>query len=628
MSANSIAEQLLSSGRFKNANKDHARSIKQETSKLWQAQGVDGHLSAPFSAAELSAAISQLKSGKAQGPDNIPPEFLLHSGPKCMEWLQAFYSSCLLRLSIPKIWRRATIIALPKPNKPTDNPKNYRPISLLCVPFKLLERLLLARLDPVVDPQLPDEQAGFRRGRSTVHQIVKLSNDIESSFESRLKAGAVLVDLTAAYDTVWHQGLILKLLWTIPDRHLVRFIADILANRSFVLKTSDGQSSRPRRLRNGVPQGSVLAPMLFNIYISDLPNTTSKQYGYADDLALLYSDKSWPKVEEALTKDMTLIADYLETWRLKLSVAKTTTTAFHLNTKEARRQLTVNLNGTPLPYNATPTYLGVKFDRQLTFKYHLESLRAKVSSRNNLLRRLAGSSWGANTSTLRTGALALVYSAAEYAAPAWCRSAHTSKLDIPLNETLRIITGCLRATPSELLPVLAGIAPAALRREHHTSKLVNKATSDPKHPIHTLVQNAQLGRQRLPSRRPFSRHAASLRESNFNTLDSWRSRWQESTPPPQFTVPPNTMLPPGAELPRKTWVTLNRVRTGVGRFNYNMHRWGLRPSAACVCGPTDQTAHHIIHECPTLRPPQDSALDLTNPTQDTVSWLQQLTEIA
>ncbi|XP_072169950.1 uncharacterized protein [Diadema setosum] len=158
------------------------------------------------------------------------------------------------------------------------------------------------------------------------------------------------------------------------------------------------------------------------------------------------------------------LATYLETWRLKLSMAKTTTTAFHLNTKEARRQHTVPLNGSPLPYNPTPTYLGVKLDRQLTFKHHLESLRAKVSSRNNLLRRLAGSSWGANTSTLRTRALALVYSAAEYAASAWCRSVHTHKLDTTLNETLRIITGCLRPTPSELLPVLAGIAPAALRR--------------------------------------------------------------------------------------------------------------------------------------------------------------------
>ena len=237
-----------------------------------------------------------------------------------------------------------------------------------------------------------------------------------------------LVDLTVAYDTVCHQGLTLKLLRGVPDRHLVRFICTILSNRSFILKTCDGQSSRPRRLKNGVPQGSVLAPLLFNLYISDLPYTTSRQYGYADDPALLHSDSNWTTVaKETLTSDMSQIAGYLKTWRLKLSVAKTSSTAFHLNTKEARRQLTVNVNGSPLPHNPTPTYLGVKLDRQLTYRQHLESLRAKVSSRNNLLRRLAGSSWGASASTLRTGALALVYSAAEYASPAWSRSAHAKK---------------------------------------------------------------------------------------------------------------------------------------------------------------------------------------------------------
>ena len=167
---------------------------------------------------------------------------------------------CLHWSKLPKIWRCAKVIALPKPNKPLDDPKGYRPISLLCVPYKVMERLLYARLDPVIDPQLPKEQAGFRRGKSTTDQVTLLTQDIEDTFQVGEKAGVCLLDLTAAYDTVWHRGLHLKLLQLIPDRHIVNFIMEMLRNRRFPLHTSDGQRSRPRRLKNGVPQGSVLAP--------------------------------------------------------------------------------------------------------------------------------------------------------------------------------------------------------------------------------------------------------------------------------------------------------------------------------------------------------------------------------
>ncbi|KAJ3582285.1 hypothetical protein NHX12_015656, partial [Muraenolepis orangiensis] len=220
-----------------------------------------------------------------------------------------------------------------------------------------------------------------------------------------------------AYDTVWHRGLHLKLLRTIPDRHMVKFIMEMLSNRSFILRTSDGQRSRLRRLRNGVPQGSVLSPLLFNIYIHDLPETTSRQYGYADDLAIMLRRTTWSAVEQGLNQDMSILAAYLRKWRLQLSTGKTVSAAYHLCNGEAKRELSVSVDNKRLEHQLAPKYLGVRLDRTLSYKRHLEEVRAKVTARVSLIRRLAGTTWGASARTLRISTQALVFSAAEYCAP-------------------------------------------------------------------------------------------------------------------------------------------------------------------------------------------------------------------
>ena len=187
---------------------------------------------------------------------------MLHAGSALKSWLCDFLSSCLCLLKIPKIWRRALVVAIPKPTKPVGYPKNYRPLSLLCVPYKILERLIYARLEPLVDPLLPKEQAGFRRGKSTVDQVVPVIQNIEDSFDAKKKAGAVFINLTAAYDTIWHRGLTCKMLRLLPDKHMVRMIMELVRNRSFTLTTGDSKQSRLRRLKNNVPQRSVLAPVV------------------------------------------------------------------------------------------------------------------------------------------------------------------------------------------------------------------------------------------------------------------------------------------------------------------------------------------------------------------------------
>ena len=215
------------------------------------------NISDNFSQREFTAVLQHLKPDKAPGPDSICSELITHAGSALKSWLHDFLSSCLHRLKIPKIWRRALVVAIPKPTKSVGDPKSYRLISLLCVPYKILERLIYARVEPLIDPLLPKEQAGFRRGKSTLDQVVLLTKNIEDSFETKKKADALFVNLTAAYNTVWHRGLTYKLLRLLPDKHMVKMIMELVRNRSFTLTTGDSKQSWLRHLKNGVPQGSV-----------------------------------------------------------------------------------------------------------------------------------------------------------------------------------------------------------------------------------------------------------------------------------------------------------------------------------------------------------------------------------
>ena len=127
-----------------------------------------------------------------------------------------------------------------------------------------------------------------------------LCQDIEGSFQKGKKAGAVFLDLTAAYNTVWMCVLHMKILKTILDKHMIRFIMMMLSNSSFQLHSSNGQRSCLQQLRNSVPLGFVFALMLFKIYIHDLPATQSGKYGYADDLAILLTRPFWKEEETSV----------------------------------------------------------------------------------------------------------------------------------------------------------------------------------------------------------------------------------------------------------------------------------------------------------------------------------------
>ena len=251
----------------------------------------------------------------------------------------------------------------------------------------------------------------------------------------------------------------------------------------------------------------------------------SRKFAYADDLALLHSSGNCKDLEGTLSQDMPTLSAYLQTWRLKLSHTKTVTAAFHLNNREAKRELKVYNNDRLLSFSLTPTYLGVKLNRSLMFYHHLVALHKKLSLRVTLLRRLMDSGWGAGAKTLRIATSSLVYSTAEYCVPVWCRSAHTRLIDSVLNNTWHIVTGCLRSNPTDHLTVLSGIQPAELCRMGVTLSLAHRGSLDPDHILHGLLSGSSDNRQmRLRSGRPFVPGAWNLLD-NLARLGIHASEW-------------------------------------------------------------------------------------------------------
>ena len=425
----------------------------------------------------------------------------------------------------------------------------------------------------------------------------------------------MFVDLTAAYDTVNHRTLLLKLARIVQNNKIVKIIESLLTNRRFYVEM-DGKKSRWRRQKNGLPQGSVLAPKLFNIYTNDQPEfENTRRFIYADDLCLATQSPDFQTIEERLTASLCSLTEYYKQNTLNANPGKTQVCAFHLRNHQANKKLNISWNGKALEHNNYPVYLGVTLDRTLSFSQHMKKVKGKVSARNNLLRTLANSKWGADPTTLRTSALALCYSSAEYCSPVWAKSCHARKIDPELNNACRTITGTLKPTPLPAVYRLAGIAPPNIRRETQSMTQKYRQETDTRHPLYSHINT----RKRLKSRKSFMtteslppEHAAAYR------VHKWKD-W-DHCPTNDAIQGPIEHLPLGTDLPRKEWVTLNRARAKIGKTGKNLKKWGLAQTSECKCGNPDQTMEHLLSEC--KLGPHCTDQDLRMCSSEAITWIQ------
>ena len=260
VNSNQVAHHLLVNGQG-------MMPTKPKCSALPTVEGKPSLVSA-FSEEEYRKGIAALKNNKAAGIDNIMVEQLKNLGPKAHKWLHTMLNTCFIENKIPKIWRKSKIIAILKPGKDSVILMNYRPISLLSHTYNLYERLILNSVSPLLEQHLIMEQSGFRPGKSCTSQLLNLTQHIEDGYQRGMITGATFVDLSAAYDTVNHRMLIQKLYTTTQDSQLCRVIQNMLSNRRFYVELNN-ERSRWRKQKNGLLMGSVLSPILFNIYTND-----------------------------------------------------------------------------------------------------------------------------------------------------------------------------------------------------------------------------------------------------------------------------------------------------------------------------------------------------------------------
>ena len=400
-----------------------------------------------FTSDLVMKAIKSCRNSKAFGPDKLSIFHLKHLGPRAIEYITALFNLSVTTCQIPAIWKSSLIIPIPKPGKDTSQGTSYRPISLLCPAAKVMESLLLPTINKFLLPA--QDQHGFRREHSTTSALLQLTTDIAGGFNQRKppdRTVCVAVDLSAAFDTVCHNNLLSKINRSQLPPATARWLSCYMRGRQ--AKTCfRGVKSTSRKVNTGVPQGSKLSPSLFSFYIADMPRPTDpvKRVCYADDLTVWASGVHIPDLEVSLNNYLEELTTYLKDNSLLISAPKSSVTLLTPDTHQAKTHPDIFIEDSRLPLVKCLKILGVYLDPSLSFNKHSQYVTERVSGRNNILKALAGTSWGQQKETLLMTYKAVGRSIINYAAPVWSPNLHDTnyrKIQYTQNEAPRIATGC------------------------------------------------------------------------------------------------------------------------------------------------------------------------------------------
>lgn len=353
--------------------------------------------------------LNDIDISKSCGTDNITGIHLKTFSHLIASTVAHIFNYSLASGSLPDIWREARVTAIHKKGS-RHLPNNYRPVSLTCIMCKLLEHIIARHIHDFLEVNniLVESQHGFRGGRSCDTQLVYTVNDLAYNRERGAITDVIILDFSKAFDTVSHQKLLYKLSSFGLNDKLVDWLKGFLQNRGQVVKVEAAVSSRCC-VSSGVPQGSVLGPLLFLIFVNDLTDQISSECRLFADDALLYNTRDKAHI---LQEDLNTLEVWSRAWQLSFNIAKCSV----LSIKDSKLEQIYYLNNQRLKNVNSHPYLGIELSYDLKWTVHLNKIIAKSTRLLGMLYRVLKS---ADTRTRQLAYHTLIRPILEYGCPAW-----------------------------------------------------------------------------------------------------------------------------------------------------------------------------------------------------------------
>ena len=513
----------------------------------------------------------------------------------------------------PKQWKFANVLPIFK--KDEHNTKsNYRPVSLLPSLSKICEKIVFVRLYNYLIEigYLHNLQSGFRPGHSTVLQLTYVVHQIYSSLEEGKEVRGVFLDISKAFDKVWHEGLISKLKFLGIKDTLLKWLESYLSNR-FQRVVVEGTNSNWEKVNAGVPQGSVLGPLLFLIYINDITdNIQSEAFLFADDTMILDVVDSPVKSAAKLNTDLASITSWADKWMVTMNPGKTRSMIFSVK-KNKPDHPSLLLNQAIIPDVNVHCHLGINLSSDLSWQHHISIISERAAKRLNMLKGLR---FRLNRSTLNSMYISFIRPLMEYGDFIWdgCGSECSNALDRIQFDAARLVTGAIKGTNRvSLLEELSWDKLEIRRYIHKLSvlyKIKNRLVPDY---LYSVLPMSVSQISNYPLRNSdnicnFSCSTSRFQQSFFpSAIFAWNSLSDSIRNSSSFTNFKNSInglfckkkcpkiFEVGARYPS---VLHTRLRLGNSTLNDDLFRHNCIPSPACAFGYHRETTEHYLLHCP------------------------------